>query len=157
MFPVVLRFEPPHGRFDCYDFDMAEYRVVARKPTVAEFNRARTGAGLKGKDPAAAAKGIANSLFFACVMLGDECVGIGRVVGDGGTVFDIVDIAVLPEHQGRGLGGKIMEALMSYVRANAAPTALICLMTTGKMVAFYEKYGFKVRGPEMPGMYQILP
>jgi hypothetical protein len=27
-------------------------------------------------------------------------VGMGRVVGDGGTVFQVADIAVLPEHAG---------------------------------------------------------
>jgi ribosomal protein S18 acetylase RimI-like enzyme len=134
---------------------MKDYRVVERRPTVEEFNRIRQGAGLSRKNPAAAAKGIENSLFCACVMLGDECVGIGRVVGDGGLVFDIVDVAVLPEHQGNGLGKRIMDALMAYVRANAAPTAFISLMTTAKLVKFYEGYGFKVRGPQAPGMYQV--
>ena len=136
---------------------MSDYLVIERTPTVEEFNRIRGGAGLSVKDPAAAAKGLANSLFCACVMSGDECVGIGRVIGDGGIVFDIVDVAVLPEHQGKGLGKRIMEALMAYVRANAAPTSFVSLMTTEKLVAFYEGYGFKLRGPENPGMYQIVP
>jgi GNAT superfamily N-acetyltransferase len=136
---------------------MMEYRVVERRPTVEEFNRLRGGAGLSVKDPAAAEKGIANSLFCACVVLGGECVGMGRVVGDGGLVFDVVDVAVLPEHQGQGLGKRIMEALMAYIRANAAPTAFVSLMTVEKWIGFYEAYGFKVRGPKNPGMYQIVP
>jgi ribosomal protein S18 acetylase RimI-like enzyme len=135
---------------------MNDYRIVERRPTVEEFNRIRQGAGLSGKNPAAAAKGIENSLFCACVMLGGECVGIGRVVGDGGIVFDIVDVAVLPEHQGTGLGKRIMDALMAYVRANAEPSAFVSLMTTAKLIKFYEGYGFKVRDMLNPGMYQIV-
>ena len=38
----------------------------------------------------------------------DERIGIGRVVGDGGCFFEITDMAVLPAHQGRGVGRLIM-------------------------------------------------
>ena len=135
---------------------MTDYRVVERKPTVVEFNGIRQAAGLSAKNRDAAEKAIANSLFCACVLFQGECVGIGRVVGDGGLVFDIVDVAVLPEHQGKGMGKKIMEALMVYIRTNAAPTAFISLMTEARLAKFYEGYGFKVRGPANPGMYQVI-
>jgi GNAT superfamily N-acetyltransferase len=137
--------------------NMDDYRIIERAPTVEELNRIRVGAGLSRKDPDAAEKGLANSLFCACVVHKGACVGIGRVVGDGGLVFDIVDVAVLPEHQGKGVGKRIMEALMAYVRTNAAPTAFVSLMTTANMVKFYEGYGFKVRDALNPGMYQIVP
>lgn len=36
---------------------------------------------------------------------------MGRIIGDGGTAFQIVDVCVHPAHQGRGLGKRIMAAL----------------------------------------------
>ena len=35
---------------------------------------------------------------------------MGRVIGDGGLFFQVVDIAVEPAHQGRGLGKAIVAA-----------------------------------------------
>lgn len=34
---------------------------------------------------------------------------MGRVIGDGGTTFQIVDIAVDPDYQGQGYGRVILE------------------------------------------------
>jgi ribosomal protein S18 acetylase RimI-like enzyme len=79
-------------------------------------------------------------------------VGIGRVIGDGGLFYDIVDVAVDAKHQRRGVGKMIMDALMSYINANARPSSLISLMANKGIAPFYEKYGFKAREPDMPGM-----
>ena len=39
-------------------------------------------------------------------------VGMGRVIGDGGGLFQVVDMAVMPEHQRRGLGDAILARLL---------------------------------------------
>ena len=44
-----------------------------------------------------------------------ETVGMGRLSGDGGWYFHVVDMAVLPEHQRRGLGDVILTALLEDV------------------------------------------
>jgi ribosomal protein S18 acetylase RimI-like enzyme len=36
------------------------------------------------------------------VTLEGALIGMGRIVGDGGTSYQVVDIAVRPEHQGAG-------------------------------------------------------
>jgi len=79
-------------------------------------------------------------------------VGIGRVIGDGGLFFEVVDIAVAPEHQKRGLGRTIMDALMSWLTVNAPPTAFVSLIADEVLPGFCERYGFRVRPPEAPGM-----
>lgn len=41
---------------------------------------------------------------------------MGRLLGDGGWYFHVIDMAVLPEHQCRGLGDAILSALLDRAR-----------------------------------------
>ncbi len=66
--------------------------------------------------------------------------------------FEVVDIAVVPEHQKKGLGKMIMDALMSWLTVNAPPTAFVSLIADDGLSRFYEWFGFRVRPPEAPGM-----
>jgi hypothetical protein len=45
-----------------------------------------------------------------------------------------------------------MDALMKYIDIHARPSSIICLMANKGVAPFYEKYGFKAREPDMPGM-----
>ncbi|MFS9669707.1 GNAT family N-acetyltransferase, partial [Klebsiella pneumoniae] len=76
----------------------------------------RVASGLSPKSAEAAARGLPNTRFGVQLLHGDEVVGRGRVVGDGGTAFQVVDIAVLPAHQGRGLGKRIMQEIATWLR-----------------------------------------
>jgi GNAT superfamily N-acetyltransferase len=129
-----------------------DYAVIERAPTVAEYCKLRIGAGLTAKDPLAAEVGLAHTLYGVCIEHRGEAIGMGRVIGDGGVFFDIVDIAVMPNHQKKGLGKAIMDALMSYIRRTARPTAWISLMAGPGVEEFYKRYGFITRGADRPGM-----
>lgn len=129
-----------------------DYEVIERTPTVVEYNDVRRDAGLSVKDNIAAQQGLSNSLYAVCIVHNGEVVGIGRVIGDGGLLYDLVDVAVVAEHQRKGVGNMIMDALMGYVNRNALPSSLICLMAHKGIAPFYERYGFKAREPDMPGM-----
>ena len=59
---------------------------------------------LKPKVNAAARAGLACTWHVVIAYRDDHPVGMGRVIGDGGTASQIVDMCVLPECQGRGLG-----------------------------------------------------
>lgn len=128
------------------------YTLVERTPSVAEYNRVREAAGLSVKDEVAAQRGLANTLYAVCIMHHGEAVGIGRVIGDGGLFYDIVDIAVVASHQKQGVGKMIMDALMAYVHAHAPASALITLLSNKGVAPFYERYGFKARDADMPAM-----
>jgi ribosomal protein S18 acetylase RimI-like enzyme len=77
---------------------------------------------------------------------------MGRVIGDGGTAFQIVDIAVEPGHQGRGLGKRIVAALVDHLRANAPASAYVSLIADGDAQHLYAKYGFAPVAPASIGM-----
>ena len=131
-----------------------DYEVRSEIPLAEDYIRIRLAAGLSEKTREAAEVGLKNSLFAVTVFAGSEPVGIGRVIGDGGCFFEIVDIAVLPEHQGRGLGRRIMEALLNYIYENAPLSAYVSLMADHGTPAFYERFGFKrAELPKSAGMY----
>ena len=44
---------------------------------------------------------------------------MGRVIGDGGTAFQIIDIAVHPSYQGQGFGKEILKQVMAFIENHA--------------------------------------
>ena len=134
------------------------YEVRAQVPAVDDYIRIRLAAGLSRKTLEAATVGLKNSLFAVTVFHENEPIGIGRVVGDGGCFFEIVDIAVRPEHQKKGVGRLIMDAVMSYLHANAPSSAYVSLMADHGTPAFYERFGFtRAQAPDSSGMYLRVP
>ena len=131
------------------------YEFLREVPSVEEYVRLRREAGLGLKSPAAAAKGLPNSLFAITVVHEGEAVGMGRVIGDGGCFLEVVDIAVVPEHQGQGLGRRIMQEIMQFIEGNAPPGAYVSLITNRP--AFYERFGFKRSSPPDEGMFVWFP
>ncbi|HEX5126357.1 MAG TPA: GNAT family N-acetyltransferase, partial [Rhodocyclaceae bacterium] len=95
------------------------YAIKAQVPSTDDYISIRLAAGLSRKSVEAATIGLKNSLFSVVAFFAGKPIGIGRVIGDGGCFFEIVDIAVLPEHQKKGVGDLIMRTLMDYIHANA--------------------------------------
>src|SRR5687768_16239685 len=102
---------------------MSDYELISGTPGVDDYRRLRRVSGLSDKSQTAAEAGLPNTWFAVTIRHGGSTVGMGRVIGDGGTAFQIVDIAVEPEHQGKGLGKRIVAALVDHLRANAPKSA----------------------------------
>ncbi|GMK41300.1 N-acetyltransferase [Paenibacillus sp. CCS19] len=98
---------------------------------------------------------IERSLFGVVVRFGDETIGMGRVVGDGMIYFYIQDIAVKSDHQGQGIGRKIMDAITDYLKEHAPEKAFIGLFAAQGKETFYNKYGFN-RHDGMTGMFGVV-
>ena len=129
-----------------------EYTLTHTVPSSDDYRRLRVLAGLSPKSAEAAARGLPNTLFAASIFHQGTLVGMGRVIGDGGLFFEIVDIAVDPAHQKRGLGKAVVGALMDFVRRTALATAHITLIADGEAHRLYAQFGFKPVAPESMGM-----
>ncbi|MEM8532631.1 MAG: GNAT family N-acetyltransferase [Chloroflexota bacterium] len=134
---------------------MAEHpssiRTEYAPPNIEDYLHLRNITGLGYRSPEAASKGLPNSLFAVTLYEGNKTVGMGRVVGDGGCNFEIVDIAVVPDYQGKGLGYLIMQEVMNYIDSHAPEGSYICLIAS--VPELYEKFGFQKCAPRNEGMF----
>lgn len=128
------------------------YQITARTPTVSEYLRLRSVAGLSAFSQEAAAKGLAGTVFSVVVEHQGHAIGMGRLIGDGGCFFQIVDIAVDPVYQGKGLGRSIMSALTTFMADNLPASAYVSLIADTPANKLYEKFGFQETAPRSVGM-----
>ena len=128
------------------------YTISLAIPSVATYRQLRVAAGLSAKTMDAAARGLPNTLFAVQILHGDEVVGMGRIIGDGGCFFQVTDIAVLPAHQGQGLGKRIMREIMRFIDTDVPDSAYVSLIADGQAQALYAQFGFRHTTPASVGM-----
>ncbi|MNM44886.1 hypothetical protein D3C81_557930 [compost metagenome] len=128
------------------------YTIRLAIPGIATYQHLRVTAGLSPKSTAAAAKGLPHSLFAVQILHGDDVVGMGRVIGDGGCFFQVVDISVLPAHQGQGLGKMIMREIMRFIDTDVPASAYVSLIADGQAQDLYAQFGFRHTAPASVGM-----
>lgn len=96
-------------------------------------------APLGNKKPADLKTVFTNSMFRCFVYEDGKLVGVGRALADGVDCAYICDIAVLPSHQGTGLGKEIVGKLVDLSRGHRK---IILYAVPGKE-GFYRKLGFR--------------
>lgn len=96
-------------------------------------------APLGDKSPSALEKAFSNSMFRLFVYDAGRLVGAGRALADGIDCSYLCDVAVLPSHQGKGLGKEIVARLVAL---SAGHRKIILYAVPGKE-PFYRKLGFK--------------
>jgi len=130
-------------------------RIELRLPTPGEHRRLSDGVGWgHAFNWDALPASLDASLFGAVAMEGDQAVGMGRLVGDGAMYVYIQDVAVDPAYQGRGIGQRLVEALLEHIRETASGPVFTGLFATDAALPLYERNGFS-RG-DMTGMFQVL-
>jgi len=129
-----------------------EYRLSPETPALNDYLRLRRISGLSPKAEAAARIGLPNSYFGVVVRHEEAVIGMGRIIGDGGLFFQVVDIAVDPVHQGQGLGKAIVARLVDHLKTTAPPTAYVSLIADGDASHLYSQYGFQPTAPRSIGM-----
>ena len=130
------------------------YTVLDGPPTIPDYLTLRRDSGMHPKTEEQAEAGIHGA--WAAVHVRHEetgaTVGMGRVIGDGGWYFHVIDMAVLPPHQGRGIGSAVLGALLDRIRRDAPPGAYVSLMADGPGRPLYERHGFADPAPRTIGM-----
>lgn len=135
---------------------MGDIEIKAEIPGADEYCALRVAAGLSPRTLIAARLGLPGTLHAVCVRDGDTLIGMGRIVGDGGCNFEIVDVAVHPDYQRRGYGFRIMETLMHYLYEHAPESACVSLIADHGAPALYEKFGFEFTAPNSVAMAKYL-
>jgi ribosomal protein S18 acetylase RimI-like enzyme len=130
--------------------------LVPRNPTVEEFLDLRRAANWPVPAEEAVMAALNNTLFSACIEKDGQCLGNGRVVGDGALTFYIQDLIVHPDYQRTGYGTRLMDALMEYIHANAQHKAFIGLFSATSIEHWYARYGFIKRPTEQLGAGMML-
>lgn len=73
-------------------------------------------------------RGFENSMLTLAAYEGEQLVGVIRAVGDSHTIVFVQDILVLPEHQRKGIGTALLQAILdsySHVRQIFPVTVLL--------------------------------
>lgn len=96
-------------------------------------------APLGNKNAADLKTAFSNSRFTCLVHQGDQLVGVGRALADGIDCAYLCDVALLPSHQGLGLGKQIVTKLLELCEGHKK---IILYSVPGKE-PFYKKLGFK--------------
>lgn len=127
------------------------YRIEHTNPTAAQWMSLRQSVGWATFAQDAAEQSLAATPFCVCAFDGEELVGMGRVLGDGVISFYIGNIMVRPDKQREGLGKEIMQHVMDYVSAHAAPGAIASLLSIKGKENFYTQFGFEARPDDTHG------
>lgn len=91
-----------------------------------------------------------NSWYTLSAYHGGRLIGFGRILCDGIVHALILDMIVLPDYRGKGIGSAILQKLVDRCRgAGIRDIQLFC--AKGKS-GFYEKNGFSRRPEDGPGM-----
>lgn len=129
-------------------------RLVTGPPALDDYLRLRAESGLTPRTREQGAAAIEGA--WAAVHVVDESsgetIGMGRSLGDGGWYFHIIDMAVLPSHQRRGIGAVILQALLDDIDSRAPANPYVTLMADEPGRPLYRRFGFEETGPRTVGM-----
>ncbi|MDT2865453.1 GNAT family N-acetyltransferase [Vagococcus carniphilus] len=126
------------------------FYIESIPPKAEEYLILRKKAGLSSRQLIASQDGLKNSIYAISVRENEthRLIGMGRIIGDGGTVYQLVDIAVDPNYQGLKIGTQIMEHLMLFVNESINQQAYVNLIADIPADRLYEKFGFVKTEPE---------
>jgi GNAT superfamily N-acetyltransferase len=135
---------------------MHNYTIIERLPGATDYNRLREAVGWGAYRKEVIARSLPHSCYCVCAVAYGQVVGMARIVGDGGLVYYIQDVIVLPAFQGQGIGTRIMDRIMAYIGMHASHNTIIGLMAAKGKEAFYERYGFIRRPSDRYGAGMIM-
>tara|TARA_R110002003_G_scaffold1184_5_gene22596 strand:+ start:3500 stop:3997 length:498 start_codon:yes stop_codon:yes gene_type:complete len=144
----------------------AQYVIIKALPSPQGYYDLRQLAGLTPPPMESVPRALVNS--FVCFLAYERrhmtdaatpapeqtAIAMGRLLGDCSLFLQVCDVAVHPEHQRKGIGKRIMQALVDYVDKHA-PNAYVSLVADPQAQKLYPLFGFKDVQPSV-GMFRML-
>ncbi len=127
--------------------------------TIEEFSHIRCSVGLSTLPPEQIKRAIENSLYVVSARDKDgKAIAMGRLVGDGGYVYYLQNINVMPQYQGMNIGTLIIDNILEYIKKDKIPdtSVMVLLMSSKGAEKFYKKFGFRSRPNDNEGPGMIL-
>lgn len=97
---------------------------------------------------------ISSSWYVLSAYDNDDLVGFGRVVSDGVLYALICDLIVKPSYQRQGIGSRLLKKLIE--KCHLEKIRVIWLFSAKGTSSFYEKFGFRERPVDAPGMQLLI-
>jgi len=110
----------------------------------ADYAMLRACEGWRALSPIQIEKAISNSAFQVAAKDGQRTIGMTRLMSDGGYFAVVLDVIVLPEYRGQGIGRAMMSRAVRHIKDSLRPgehSYTILTSAPGKE-GFYEKMGF---------------
>jgi len=93
---------------------------------------------------------VSQSWHVVAVFDGDRLVGVGEVISDGRLYALVVDVIVLPQYRGKGIGTVLMKRMIQQCSLSGIRDVKL-LAAKGK-ADFYRRFGFIERAADAPAM-----
>lgn len=121
--------------------------------SVEDYLQLRKSAGWGVFPKRQAQAGINNSAYVIAARADGKTIAMARVITDGGYVAFIMDVVVLPEYQGQGIGSTMLQMIMTYLRNMITDDERmnVCLMSAKGKEGFYKQFGFLERPNDKMG------
>ena len=129
--------------------------IIKKEINVEDFLRLREGLGWKNLSKKQLTKAISGSMINLSIFNDNECVGIGRVVGDNALKGMLTDIMVSKKYQKQGIGKLIVTTLIDDIEKileEGEQFQLEASPTEGNR-DFYIKCGMKYKPENQDGVY----
>ena len=135
-----------------------DYYIDIKQPAALEFSELRAKVGWGDTNLKMAQSSLDNSLFHVTARIGSQCIGMGRVIGDGVMFFYVQDLVVDPQFQKQGIGNALMQAIETYLKVAAKNGSTIALLSAQGKESFYSRYGYCERSgnPLGKGMCKFI-
>ena len=118
--------------------------------SVEDYNLLREAVGWEKICGEQAQQGLDNSAYVIGCYEDNKIVGSARIIWDRGYIAYLADVMVLPEYQGKGIGRRMVEKSIAFVKAHLKAgwkIKIVLVSAKGKEV-FYKKFGFSERPSE---------
>ena len=120
-----------------------EYKIeISVSPE--EYNELRNSVGWDSKDTSLVLNALNNCAIVRKISIDGKTIGMARAIGDG-IYYLIVDVIVIPKHQGKGMGKVLISEITKEIenRTKEGQKAYINLVSMKDKEKFYENCGFK--------------